>query len=343
MNGDDRTTDHRGAYLSDVRPLPLGLPAHVRVNEVGPRDGLQLEKREISTDAKIALVDALSRTGVERIQVTSFVRPDAVPQLADADAVMAGIERVPGVAYTCLVPNLRGAQRALPLGADGWDLMLSCTESHSVANSNKPTREVIAALEPVVELGGEHGIELTAGVATSLGCPFEGRVPYQRVLEVMGMVRELGVRRMALCDTVGVADPGLVHDTCSRLRRDLPDVTFGLHLHDTRSLALPNVLAGLAAGVTEFDATVGGLGGCPFAPGASGNVATEDLVHMLTLLGISTGIDLDAVLRIAREQVAGLVDHPLESSLARSGPSWTVHTPPRRQVLPRPAVTTGSR
>ena len=326
--------DHRAAYFADPRPLPFPLPATVVINEVGPRDGFQLEKGTIPTADKIAIIDALSETGVPRIQVTSFVRPQAVPQLRDADAVMAGIRRNPGVRYTVLIPNMRGAQRALPYRAAGWDLMLSTTDSHSLANSNRPTAEVLAALREVAALGLSEGIELTAGMATALGCPFEGRVPFQRIAWVVGQLRDMGVRRFAVSDTVGVADPGLVYDVCRRLLREYPDITVTLHLHNTRGLALANVLAGLAAGVTEFDASVGGLGGCPFAPGASGNAATEDLVHMLELLGLRTGVDLDAVLRIARQQVARLINHPLESSLTRSGPSWQVYTPPLRQTFP---------
>jgi hydroxymethylglutaryl-CoA lyase len=333
--------DHREAYLTRPGSLPFPLPRRVTINEVGPRDGFQLERRTIPTDRKVAIIDALSRTGVDRVQVTSFVRPDAVPQLTDADEVMAAITRTPGVTYTVLVPNLRGAQRALRRGADGWDLMLSVSDAHNLANANRTTAETLESLRPVIELGGEHELELTAGLGTALGCPFEGRLGYDRVAWVVGSLRELGVRRVAVCDTVGVADPGHVHEVCSRLKSEFPDVTITLHLHDTRGLALANVLAGLAAGVTEYDSSVGGLGGCPFAPGASGNVGTEDLAHMLALLGVQTRVDLDAVIAVARDLVAPVIDHPLESSLPRSGPSWQVYAGPGGQKLPRtPAGTT---
>ena len=324
--------DHRENYLSQPGTLPFPLPERVIFNEVGSRDGFQLEKRTIPTPDKVSIINALARTGIDRIQVTSFVRPDAVPQLSDADEVMTAIDRVPGVLYTVLVPNLRGAERALKHDVDGFDLMLSVTDSHSLANANRPTADAMALLRPVADLGNEHGVQLTAGLGTSLGCPFEGRVGYDRVAWVVGELSEMGVKRIALADTVGVAAPGHVYELCSRLNQDFPDVTVTLHLHDTRGLALPNVLAGLAAGVVDYDASVGGLGGCPFAPGASGNVASEDLVHMLQLLGIATGVDLDAMLEVSR-QVAPLVDHPLESSLPRSGPSWNVYTPPTRQVI----------
>ncbi len=334
------TADHRAAYLGQPGSLPFPLPPRVVINEVGPRDGFQLEEKTIATPDKVAIIDALGRTGVGRIQVTSFVRPDAVPQLTDADPVMESITRAPGVTYSVLVPNLRGAQRALRHGADGWDLMLSTTDSHSLANGNRTTADTLASLREVADLAGEHGIELSGGMGTALGCPFEGRVSYDRVAWVVGSLRDIGVRRAVICDTVGVADPGLVYEVCSRLARDFPDVTVTLHLHDTRGLALANVLAGLAAGVTEFDSSVGGLGGCPFAPGASGNVATEDLVHMLALLGVETGVDLDAVVTVARDLVAPVVDHPLESSLPRSGPSWQVYTAPGAQQLPRATTST---
>lgn len=326
--------DHHTAYLSDTRRLPFAVPGRVTINEVGPRDGFQLERRPIPTRDKVAIIDALSRTGLPRIQVTSFVRPEAVPQLSDADAVMAAIQRDPAVRYTVLVPNLRGAERALAHHADGWDLMLSTTDAHSLANSNRSTGDVLAALRAVAELAQANGIELTAGMGTALGCPFEGRVPFERVAWVVGELHAMGVRRVAICDTVGVADPGLVYDVCSRLASQYPEVSISLHLHNTRGLALANVLAGLAAGVSEYDSSVGGLGGCPFAPGASGNAATEDLLHMLALLGLHTGVDLDAITRIAADHVAAHIDHPLESSLTRSGPSWQVYSAPRGQTLP---------
>lgn len=324
-----------------AHPLPFALPDRVAVNEVGPRDGFQLEKRVIPTADKIAVIDALAATGVAGIQVTSFVRPDAVPQLTDADAVIAGIRRDPAVIYTVLVPNMRGAQRALAHPADGWELMLSTTDSHSIANSNRPTADVLDRLGDVVALAREHHVAVGAGLATALGCPFEGRVPYGRVAWVVGRLHDMGLRHITVSDTVGVADPALVFDVCTRLGQDFPDVTVALHLHDTRGLALADVLAGMAAGVREFDSSVGGLGGCPFAPGATGNVATEDLVHMLALLGVDTGVDLGAILDIARTRVAPLIDHPLESALARSGPSWDVHAAPPHQVLPHPAAREG--
>jgi hydroxymethylglutaryl-CoA lyase len=309
------------------------LPGAVEVNEVGPRDGFQAEEAFIPTKRKVEIIDALSRTGVARVQVTSVVHPKAVPQLIDAEEVIARIERVPGVRYTVLVPNLRGAERAVPMGADGWELMLSVTDSHSRSNANRSTEEALEGMEPVVALARQNGVEeVTGAMATALGCPFEGKVPFERVLYVAEAYRAMGVRHVSVADTVGVADPRLVFETMAGLKEKLPDVGFALHLHNTRGMALANVLAALQAGVTEFDSSVGGLGGCPFAPGATGNVSTEDLVHMLDLMGVRSGVDLDAVLDVARE-VKEVVGHPLESAVARAGKADALHEAPQEQVL----------
>lgn len=309
------------------------LPRHVRIREVGPRDGFQAERVSVPTDTKVAIIDALSATGLSAIQATSVVHPRAVPQLADAEQVMARVNRVPAVRYSVLVPNLRGAERAVAMDADEWDLMLSVTDAHSRSNANRDTWEAMDALEPVVDLAGQHGVRIVGGMATALGCPFEGRVPYDRVRRVAQRYYDMGVRRLSVADTVGVADPKLVFETLGRLRSEFADVELGLHLHNTRGMALANLLAGLQAGVSVFDASIGGLGGCPFAPGASGNVATEDVVHMLALMGVDTGIDIEALLDITERHLTNLVDHPVESAVARAGVSWALHTAPAGQQL----------
>lgn len=316
--------------------LPFDLPPRVRINEVGPRDGFQLEQTLIPTTKKVEIIDALSKTGVPGVQVTSFVRPEAVPQLSDGDEVMRSISRQDGVTYAVLVPNLKGAQRALEHGAHVWETMLSVTDAHSRANANRSTADALAGMADVAALAGEHGVEVVGGMATALGCPFEGRVAYDRVAWVVATYRDMGVRRVNVADTVGVADPAHVYGLSQRLRDDFPDIEFALHLHDTRGLGLTNVLAGMAAGIVDFDSSVGGLGGCPFAPGATGNIATEDLVHMLALLGVDTGVDLEALTAISRDLVAPVIDHPLESSLSRADPSWELHPSPVRQVLQTP-------
>jgi len=316
-----------------VTALPFELPSSVRVQEVGPRDGFQLEPALIGSADKIAIIDELSATGVPAVQLTSFVRPDAVPQLSDADQVMAGYTRAPGVEYSVLVPNLKGAERALQFDADVWELMLSSTDAHSIANANRPTDAAFDLIRPVIELGLDQGIHLVGAMATSLGCPVEGRTSFERVAWVVGLYADAGVRHVTLADTAGLADPAHVHDMSSRLRAAFPEVTITLHLHNTRGLGMANVLAGLAAGVADFDSSIGGLGGCPYAPGATGNIATEELVHLLSLLGIDTGIDLEALIRIARGPVSAAVRHSLESSFGKAEPSWVLHAPPARQVL----------
>lgn len=320
-------------YAAHTAPLPFDVPERVTIQEVGPRDGFQLEPGVISTPDKIAIIDALSATGVPRVQVTSFVRPDAVPQLTDAAEVMAGYTPSPGVEYSVLVPNLKGAERAQQTDAACWELMLSSTDAHSIANSNRPTAEAFDRLRPVIEAGLAQGKHLVGGMATSLGCPFEGRTPFERVAWVVGLYAEAGVSHVTLADTAGLADPAHVHEISSRLRQEFPQVRVTLHLHNTRGLGIANVIAGLQAGITDFDSSVGGLGGCPYAPGATGNIATEELVHLLDLLGVPTGVDLDALTRIARGPVATAVKHDLESSFAKADPSWVLHTPPQQQEL----------
>lgn len=316
--------------------LPFELPDAVTLQEVGPRDGLQLESRVIDTEAKVRLVDALSRLGLPRIQVTSFVRPEAVPQLSDGPQVMAAITRDPAIEYSVLVPNLTGAERALAAGATCLETMLSTTDGHSIANANRPTAEAFERLVDVLALAQEKGVRVVGGLATALGCPFEGRPPYERVAAVVGLYADRGVEHVTVADTAGLADPALVHDTSRRLREDFPHLRITLHLHNTRGLGLLNMLAGMAAGVTDFDTSIGGLGGCPFAPGATGNVATEEAVHLLDLLGVRTGVDLGALLDLSRGTVRSLVDHPLESSLDRADPSWELVAPPTSQRLSQP-------
>ena len=322
-------------YAGRRADLPFELPTRVRINEVGPRDGFQLETAMIPTERKIQVVDALSRTGVDGVQVTSFVRPDAVPQLRDGAEVLRGMTPRDGVEYAVLVPNLKGAQRAAEHQVDVWETMLSVSDAHSRANANRNTAEALAGMADVVALAADVGVEVIGGLATALGCPFEGRLPYDRVAWVAGEYHAMGVRRLTVADTAGLADPAHVYGLCSRLRADFPEMRFALHLHDTRGLGLANALAGMAAGIADFDSSVGGLGGCPFAPGATGNIATEDLAHMLMLLGIDTGpVDLAALTRISRGPVAESVDHPLESSLSRADPSWFLYPVPDRQELP---------
>ncbi|HEY7271143.1 MAG TPA: hydroxymethylglutaryl-CoA lyase [Actinoplanes sp.] len=289
-----------------------GRVSSVSVREVAPRDGLQNEA-PIPTEAKVQLIDALSGTGVRRIEAVSFVHPRAIPQMADADEVWARITRNPRVRYSALIPNSRGAQRAIAAGFREIEVVVSASDTHNRRNLNRSTAESlddIAALIPPVH---DAGATLEVIVATSFGCPFEGDVDPERVAEIVARVRGAGADRIAFGDTTGMATPRRVRDLLSVVRPDL------LHFHDTRGTGLANVLTALDLGVTEFDASVGGIGGCPYAPGASGNIATEELVHMLEDMGIDTGIDLDALIEVA-ELAEKLIGRTLPSGVLRAGP-----------------------
>jgi hydroxymethylglutaryl-CoA lyase len=294
------------------------LPSRVHVCEVGPRDGLQAESVSLPTAQKVELVDALSRTGLERIQVTSFVRAEWIPQLADAGEVMARIERVEGVEYSVLVPNRRGLDRALEAAADSVCVVVSASATHNRRNLNREPSETMAEIEALVPVAGAAGVPVQCAISTAFGCPYEGTTPDAAVVAMAGRLLAGGVAEIALGDTTGMANPVHVERLCLALRERLGDVELDLHLHDTRGMALANALAGLRAGVRRFDGAVGGLGGCPYAPGATGNVATEDLVHMLHEMGIETGIDLDALIACAHRAEAAL-GRVLPGAVLRAG------------------------
>jgi hydroxymethylglutaryl-CoA lyase len=295
-------------------------PGSVTVCEVGPRDGFQMETAFIPTEVKIRLINALSRTGVHEIQATSFVHPKAIPQLRDAEVVMTGIERLPGVRYTAVVLNERGTERAIASNVDRVDVVVSASDSHSLSNANMPTARAMERAGSVVALTRQAGKDVSIGFATALGCPFEGFLPYARVEALVTQAVEgFGAARVSIADTVGMANPTLVETTMRALHQRFPGVRFSLHLHNTRGMGLANLLAGLEAGVTHFDASVAGLGGCPYAPGATGNVATEDVVHMLEEMGIATYVRLDALIDAAR-QVQEAVGHA-DSAVLKAGTS----------------------
>ncbi|MCL4369403.1 MAG: hydroxymethylglutaryl-CoA lyase [Chloroflexi bacterium] len=308
----------------------MQLPKRVHIMEVGPRDGFQAEHDWIPTERKIEIINALSGSGIPEIQATSFVHPRAVPQLADAEEVMARIDRVPGVRYQVLVPNLKGLQRALPLNPDGIHLMMSVTESHNRSNANRSIDDSMREFEQMVPVAREVGIRVEAGMACVFGCPFEGEVPIAQLDRIITRYREMGIAHMSLGDTIGVANPRQMYDSCAHLLDKFPDVTWTLHLHNTRDMAMANVIAAMQAGMTSFDGAVGGLGGCPYAPGATGNVATEDLVNMLTEMGVETGIDLDALIA-ASKTVQGVVPHKLDSCMVKAGKRTELKPAPRGQ------------
>jgi isopropylmalate/homocitrate/citramalate synthase len=288
------------------------LPRRVTIVEVGPRDGLQNEAAIVSTSAKIAFVDALSAAGHSAIEVAAFVSPKWVPQMADAAAVLAGLTRHANVRYSALVPNLAGLTRAVAAGVRHIAIFAAASETFSKRNINQSVDESLETYRGVIAAAHERRIPVRGYLSTCFGCPFEGRVPPQRVAEVAGRLFDLGVWQVAISDTIGVAHPAQVTEVLDAATRRVPLPALALHMHDTRGTALANVLAGLQYGVTTFDSAAGGLGGCPYAPGASGNLATEDLLYMLHGMGIETGVSLDGVLAASRG-LAPAIGHPLPS------------------------------
>jgi hydroxymethylglutaryl-CoA lyase len=294
------------------------LPAAISVREVGPRDGLQNEA-PVSTEAKVELVDALSKTGVRRIEAVSFVHPRAIPQMADADEVWQQITRNDAVRYSALVPNIRGAQRALDAGFREIEVVVSASDTHNRKNINRSTDESLDDIAELVAIAHEAGSTVQVIVSTAWGCPYEGDVPTERVVAVASRAIRDGADAISFGDTTGMATPGRVTRLIGELRSAHPDSPVNLHFHNTRGAGLANVMAALSLGVADFDASVGGLGGCPYAPGASGNVATEELVHMVEDMGVDTGIDLDAMIEVAAT-AERIVGRTLPSQVLRAGP-----------------------
>jgi len=298
----------------------MRLPERVTICEVGTRDGFQIEPDLIPTEQKVEVVNSLTAAGLERIEVTSFVHPKAVPQLADAEEVMARITRRPGTVYAALVPNEKGAARAIAAGVNAIHTVLSASESHNLANVNMTVDESLAKLGAVLEVAARANVSVGCGISTSFGCPFEGDVPVDHLERVVAQLVDLGAAGIGLADTTGMANPRQVTEALERLMPRFPGIEWTLHTHDTRAMAIPNILAAMACGVTNVDASIGGLGGCPFAPGASGNVCTEDLVHCLHAMGIATGIDLDRLIGVSR-RVEQIVGRALPGQVIKAGPS----------------------
>jgi hydroxymethylglutaryl-CoA lyase len=294
------------------------LPDAISLREVGPRDGLQNED-PVPTEAKVALIDALSGTGVERIEAVSFVHPKAIPQMADADEVWSRIRRAPGIRYSALVPNLRGAQRALDAGFGEIEVVVSASDTHNRRNVNRSTEQSLDEIAAIVTLAHERGATCQVIVSTAWGCPYEGDVPVSRVLAVAGRALRDGADGLSYGDTTGMATPSRVTRLVGETRTAHPDASLNLHFHNTRGTGLANVVAALQLGVSDFDASVGGLGGCPYAPGATGNIATEELVHMVEDMGVATGVDLEAMIAAAAE-AERLVGRTLPSQVLRAGP-----------------------
>jgi hydroxymethylglutaryl-CoA lyase len=302
----------------------MSLPARVTMREVGTRDGIQSLGAFVPTEQKIEMANRLARTGLTRIEVTSFVSPRAVPQMADAEQVMAGIDRVDGVSWEPLVPNLRGAERALATRPDRILVVLAASDTFNLKNIRMTIDDSLASIGEIIPLAHQAGVPVIAAISTSFGCPYEGDVPEERLFGVIAALLERGADEISIADTTGMANPLQVERTVGRVRERWPEVDFGLHFHNTRGMGLANVVAGLRAGVTIYDASIGGIGGCPFAPKATGNVSTEDVVHMLHEMGIGTGIDLEALIGCAI-RMGEILGRELPGQVMKAGPRSVRH------------------
>lgn len=291
-------------------------PDRVTIVEVGPRDGFQVEKAFVPTELKVEVIDALARAGLPKIETSSFVSPKVVPQMADAAEVFAAIERRPGTRYTALVPNLKGAERALAAGADGVRLVVTTTETYNRRNVGMSVDESLEVCRQILERLADEPMTVEAVVALAFGCPFEGPVTADRVAELAHRFADMGVLELSIADSVGLGNPAQVAATMARLRSELPDIALSLHLHDTRGLGLANAAAALQVGVDTFDASIGGLGGCPVLSDGAGNIATEDLANMCEEMGIATGVDIAAVQAVSRR---------MQDFLGRRLPSRVLH------------------
>ena len=305
------------------------------IQEVSPRDGLQIEPVWVPTEDKVALIEALSGAGFSRIEAGSFVSPKAIPALRDGDEVFQRMHRQPGVIYVALVPNLKGAQRAIVAGADELNLVMSASQSHNRANMRMDCEQSLAAFAEICAHTRDRGALLNGTVATAFGCPFEGTIDEDRVLALVDQYLELGITGITLADTTGMAQPRQVAQLVRRVRARLHPSALTLHFHNTRGLGLVNVLAAYESGALRFDAALGGLGGCPFAPGASGNICTEDLVNMCEEMGIETGIDLPRLIALSRGLPA-LLGHEVPGQVAKAGRNCDLH--PLPEVLARQAA-----
>ncbi|MFZ4285298.1 hydroxymethylglutaryl-CoA lyase [Variovorax sp. HJSM1_2] len=306
-----------------------GAGRRIYLQEVGTRDGLQMEAMFVPTEEKIALVNALSAAGLSKIEVTAFVSPTAIPALRDAETVLREIDRRPGVVYSALVPNVRGAERAIDAHTDEFNLVMSCSETHNLANLRMTRAQSFAALAEVVKLAqaSANGPSLNISLSCSFGCPMEGDVPTEVVLDWAARFIALGVQGVTLCDTTGMAYPPQVAALTAAFRARWPQTEVTLHFHNTRGMGLANVLAAIDAGAERFDSSLGGLGGCPYAPGATGNVCTEEVVHALALMGYATGID-EPLLLAAAQRLPGLIGHDIPSQIVKAGRRLDLHAVP---------------
>lgn len=316
----------------------------IHMNEVGTRDGFQAESVFVPTEDKIALIDALSDARLSKIEVTAFVSPQAIPALRDAEIVLREIRRVPGVVYTALVPNARGAERAIDAHTDELNLVMSASESHNLANLRMTREQSYRALSEVAALARDAGVPFNVSLSCVFGCPMEGDVSEATVLAwSRRFIEELGAQGVTLCDTTGMAFPPQVAAITQAFVQRWPDSELTLHFHNTRGMGLANVLAAIDGGAARFDASLGGIGGCPYAPGASGNVCSEDIIHALEWMGYDTGVDLEALLA-ASKRLPALLGHDTPSQLAKAGERLHLHPLPenfeaiRQRAMERDSV-----
>jgi hydroxymethylglutaryl-CoA lyase len=295
-------------------------------NEVATRDGFQIEPSFIPTNQKVELIDALSQCGYAKIEATSFTSPKAIPMLKDAEEVMSRIQRNPNVEYSVLVPNLRGAQRALDSKADELNLVMSTSETHNRSNLRMGREESFSALREVIEFINGR-IPINVSLSTAFGCPMEGDVPQDVVINYVDRFDNLGVRGVTICDTTGMAQPVQVTKMIDALHKQFKRLQLTMHFHNTRGMGLANILASVQSGITRFDGSLGGLGGCPYAPGASGNVCSEDAIHMVDAMGYDTGIHLDVLLAIAK-RLPQIVGHDVPGQVAKAGRIHDLHPEP---------------
>jgi len=303
----------------------------IYMHDVSPRDGFQNEAVFIETSDKIAFINALSQCGFAKIEATSFTSPKAIPALRDAESVMHEIVRAPGVEYTVLIPNVRGAERALACGIDEANLVMSVSETHNRANLRMTREQSLAQLGQVIEVvqapSDGKRVAVNVSLSTVFGCPMEGEIAESEVLRLIDNFARQGVKRISLCDTTGMAFPSQVRKLCRKAKANYPEMTFTLHFHNTRGLAQSNVLAAIDAGIDRFDAALGGIGGCPYAPGASGNACTEEVIHMLELEGFDTGVDLIKLMSVSA-MLPDLVQHDVPSQILKAGHRLTSHPAP---------------
>ena len=288
------------------------------IQEVVTRDGFQAESSFIPSADKIALINRLSQAGYAKIEVTSFTSPKAIPMLADAQEVMRKIDRVPGVEYTVLIPNLKGAERALEVGVDEFNLVMSVSEIHNQSNLRMTRADSATALGDVIRLAHDAKVAVNVSLSTSFGCPMSGMTPLSELMHWIDHFANEGVRGISICDTTGMANPQHVKEVCEQAQSKYPAMEWTLHFHNTRGMGLANALAAVEVGINRFDSSLGGLGGCPYAPGATGNVCTEELVHMFDLMGYNTNINLDLLLECSA-QLRDLVGRALPSQLLLAG------------------------